>query len=113
MLPEQSELKRQAWKSRNAWAERAMEEACRADATDRICDSVEARNESFRRRFIGLIERAEQAERERDVAQAALRIIRDAYGQVCEEFETCEHLACQASYSAWQVADAALKGGEG
>ncbi len=43
-------------------------------------------------------------------AEGALRIIRDDYGQVCEAFETCQHAACQASYSAWHVADAALRG---
>lgn len=44
-----------------------------------------------------------------DAALAALRTIRDSYGQVCSDFETCDHAACRASYSAWHVADQALK----
>lgn len=29
-------------------------------------------------------------------------------GKVCDEFEICEHRACQSSYSAWAIADIAL-----
>ena len=41
---------------------------------------------------------------------AALQRIKDHSGKVCAEFETCEHNACQASFTAWSIADAALKG---
>lgn len=52
--------------------------------------------------------RAEKAERERDALANALRDTRDIYGQVCENFELCEHESCRSSYSAWSLADAAL-----
>jgi predicted aminopeptidase len=47
--------------------------------------------------------------------RAALQTIRDNYGKVCRGFELCTHAACQSSYGAWAVADAALsaRGGEG
>lgn len=38
-----------------------------------------------------------------------LRTIRDSYGQVCTDFETCDHISCRSSYSAWQVAYTVLK----
>lgn len=38
-------------------------------------------------------------------AEAALRKIKDSYGQVCPEFETCQHPWCTSSYSAWATAD--------
>lgn len=40
--------------------------------------------------------------------RAALETIRRDHGQVCAEFETCDHPACNASYAAWAIADAAL-----
>lgn len=40
---------------------------------------------------------------------AALHIIRDQYGQVCDEFVTCDHRACRASYGAWETANHALR----
>lgn len=43
------------------------------------------------------------------VAQAALRRIIDTYGGVCEEFEVCQHRACNDSYGAWAVADMAWR----
>ena len=43
------------------------------------------------------------------IALAALREIKENYGQVCEEFEICKHIACQSSVSCWIVADKALK----
>jgi hypothetical protein len=43
-------------------------------------------------------------------ARSALRIIVSEYGQVCENFELCTHVACRASYGAWAVADEALRG---
>lgn len=45
-----------------------------------------------------------------DELTAALRAIRDGEGKVCEEFETCNHLACDSSYGAWTIADGALAG---
>jgi hypothetical protein len=41
-------------------------------------------------------------------AEAALREIREAQGRVCAEYDTCQHIACQSSYAAWAIADAAL-----
>jgi hypothetical protein len=41
---------------------------------------------------------------------AALAKIRDEEGKVCPDFELCTHDACRSSYSAWAIADAALKG---
>lgn len=41
---------------------------------------------------------------------AALRRIHDESGKVCDTFEVCTHRACAASYTAWAIADAALKG---
>lgn len=42
----------------------------------------------------------------------ALVLIQQKLGQVCENFEICGHPSCQASYAAWSLADAALKGEE-
>ena len=42
---------------------------------------------------------------------AALERIRDECGRVCDDFESCRHRACQSSYQAWSIADAALRGG--
>lgn len=41
--------------------------------------------------------------------EAALEEIRTKYGQVCNEYEMCDHPACEASYGAWAVADKALR----
>lgn len=38
----------------------------------------------------------------------ALKTIKEEYGQVCENYETCRHPACASSYGAWAVADIAL-----
>ena len=43
------------------------------------------------------------------IALAALKEIKDNYGQVCPEFELCKHDSCQSSVSAWMAADKALK----
>ena len=43
-----------------------------------------------------------------DVAVAALQQIKDEEGKVCDQYEICEHRACQSSYGAWAIADAAL-----
>jgi hypothetical protein len=40
----------------------------------------------------------------------ALTRIRDDEGRVCAEYEVCTHLACQSSYNAYAIADAALRG---
>lgn len=45
---------------------------------------------------------------ERDRYRTALETITRDYGQVCEEYEVCDHRACAASYGAWATADAAL-----
>lgn len=42
--------------------------------------------------------------------RAALQRIRDTCGQVCNKFELCDHQACNASYTSWAIADAALRG---
>lgn len=39
----------------------------------------------------------------------ALSEIRDRQGQVCPAYEICSHVACESSYSAWAIADKALK----
>jgi hypothetical protein len=38
----------------------------------------------------------------------ALQMIRDRYGKVCDEFELCQHTACDSSVGSWMEADAAL-----
>ncbi len=40
--------------------------------------------------------------------RTALETIRRDHGQVCDEFEICGHRACNSSYAAWAIADAAL-----
>lgn len=39
-----------------------------------------------------------------------LGYIRANLGQVCQNFEICHHRACNASCTAWLIADAALEG---
>lgn len=39
----------------------------------------------------------------------ALKEIRDKQGKVCDNFELCNHRACQSSYSSWHIANEALK----
>ena len=63
----------------------------------------EAENDQWQKKLA-----AEWAEKSR--LTAALQRIHDQCGQVCSEFEVCEHRACSASYTAWAIADAALKG---
>lgn len=41
--------------------------------------------------------------------KAALQLIRSHYGQVCDEYELCDHKGCYGSYGAWATADAALR----
>lgn len=43
----------------------------------------------------------------------ALTFIRDNEGKVCSEYETCSHVACNSSYSAWVTSDEAIKTVEG
>lgn len=38
----------------------------------------------------------------------ALTTIRDNYGHVCAEFDTCRHAGCRDSYAAWHVAHEAI-----
>jgi len=56
--------------------------------------------------------RAVLAEEFADRVKAALVEVKAAAGAVCLDFETCEHPACTSSYAAWQIADAALRGGD-
>jgi len=42
--------------------------------------------------------------------EAALQRIKDEEGKVCDNFELCDHRACQSSCSAWFIAEAALDG---
>jgi len=44
--------------------------------------------------------------------RAALVEVKAAAGAVCPNFATCDHAACAASYAAWHIADAALRGGD-
>lgn len=39
----------------------------------------------------------------------ALAEIVSTYGQVCGAYDICTHPACRSSYSAWALADAALR----
>ena len=48
----------------------------------------------------------ERAER----AEAALARIKEAAGKVCEQYEICEHPACESTYAAWAIADEYLSG---
>lgn len=45
---------------------------------------------------------------ERDRYRRALESIREHEGKVCDQYELCEHRACQSSYGAWSYADGAL-----
>lgn len=40
--------------------------------------------------------------------RAGLQRIKDECGQVCSQFETCEHVACAGSSGAWFIADETL-----
>lgn len=40
--------------------------------------------------------------------RAALELVHEE-GRVCPEYETCDHAACQSSYTSWAIADEALK----
>lgn len=44
-----------------------------------------------------------------EAAVDALEQIRTQEGNVCDQYEICEHVACQSSYGAWAIADAALR----
>ena len=55
-------------------------------------------------------ERAANAEAEVERLRAALERIKRDCGRVCDEFELCQHRACQSSYEAWAIADAGLQG---
>lgn len=44
--------------------------------------------------------------------RAALVEIRDHQGAVCDNYEHCNHAACDSSYASWSIADKALKGGD-
>ena len=38
----------------------------------------------------------------------ALQEIKERYGKVCDDYESCTHIACWSSYSAWATADGTL-----
>jgi hypothetical protein len=46
---------------------------------------------------------------QRTGAVSVLERIREQAGKVCAAYETCEHEPCQASHSAWALADAYLR----
>lgn len=54
------------------------------------------------------LERERELRAERDRYRRALEHIREHEGKVCDQFELCEHRACQSSYGAWSIADGAL-----
>ncbi len=39
----------------------------------------------------------------------ALQTIKRDEGKVCDQYESCMHLACSSSYSAWAIADSTLR----
>lgn len=45
--------------------------------------------------------------------EAALKLIKDEEGKVCENFGSCTHRACNSSCAAWMIADEALGGTDG
>ena len=45
---------------------------------------------------------------ERDTYREALETIKRDYGQVCGEFQVCDHPACYGSCGAWMTAEEAL-----
>lgn len=47
-------------------------------------------------------------EREQRNLERALQEIKDTQGEVCDNFELCDHRACRSSYAAWAIADEAL-----
>ena len=60
----------------------------------------------------------EKAETERDQVlqhaaapkyKAALEEIKRDQGRVCDNYELCRHTSCSSSYSAWAIADKALR----
>ncbi len=60
------------------------------DAYDKIAKAVDAMHKTDKRLHSALVE------------------IKRECGQVCPEFETCDHAACRSSYTAWTIADKAL-----
>ncbi len=44
--------------------------------------------------------------------ETGFKDIRDNYGKVCSNFETCHHESCRSSYSSWSIACKQL-GGQG
>jgi hypothetical protein len=43
----------------------------------------------------------------------ALLAIRNDEGRVCESYDTCSHLVCKSSYTAWAIADEAIRKAKG
>jgi hypothetical protein len=48
-------------------------------------------------------------DRHYETAIVALEQIKREEGKVCDQYEICEHRACQSSYAAWAIADATLR----
>lgn len=44
-----------------------------------------------------------------DRYQSALREIEQGEGQVCSDYENCNHIACESSYRAWSIAHKVLE----
>jgi hypothetical protein len=79
----------------------------RPDGTLDMIDSaaVADRLKGEGKRLLGPYVPAEQLQG----AVKALEAIRRE-GKVCDEYEVCEHRACQSSYTAWAIADRYLGG---
>ena len=43
------------------------------------------------------------------IYEDALLRIRNEEGKVCKDFDLCDHASCRSSYSAWLIADQALR----
>jgi regulator of replication initiation timing len=64
-------------------------------------EQLQSENATLRDRLA----KAEARERE---LRAALQRIKNDEGRVCNQYEICDHVACNSSYAAWAIADAAL-----
>lgn len=54
-------------------------------------------------------ERLAWQDEELERLREALQKIRDEEGRVCSNYELCQHVGCQSSYSSWAIADKALR----
>jgi hypothetical protein len=86
--------------------EDAAREAAKAEAVKIEVDFAKALREG--------VDHAREAKRLRERVtelEASMHRIKDNCGQVCPEFEVCEHPACQSSSTAWLIAEEALQKG--